>query len=545
MGMQLTEENYYSDIANYEYMSVSQFKDFNGTYGRVACEEAALAKLKGEYAQASSTALMVGSYVDRYFEGTLDAFKSEHTEMFKKDGNLKAEYVKADALIQRAERDELFMKYMSGEKQVIMTAELYGTPWKIKMDSYIPGVAIVDLKVMASLTKLEWVRDIGYLDFVRYWGYDIQGAIYQEVVYQNTGKRLPFYIAGISKESTPNIEIIHVQDNYLREAREVVKANINHVLAVKRGEIEPLRCHCCDYCRETKVLKRPIGIADLVAEVYGRWELDTGAQAMRYEDFIAYAKRLAVMGVQGFILTGGGEPTINPDFEKIAGWLTENNFQWGINTNFNKLVKVKPNYLKVSLDAYSNESYEQLRGVAAYETVRENIKAYAAWKKENSPGTSLGIQQLVKEPEDVKRFYDANKDLDVDYMVFRPVESTAGSYYRDERKKRDAEEIKKIVSDMAMDDERVTLNFKWGLLDRQEERCTASWAQMALNEKGEVMYCCHKPYQIIGHIMDEDILAKKMAAVTDMSMCDIPCRMTAPNLEVKKMEQARKDACFI
>ena len=96
MGMQLTEENYYSDIANYEYMSVSQFKDFNGTYGRVACEEAALAKLKGEYAQASSTALMVGSYVDRYFEGTLDAFKSEHTEMFKKDGNLKAEYVKAD-----------------------------------------------------------------------------------------------------------------------------------------------------------------------------------------------------------------------------------------------------------------------------------------------------------------------------------------------------------------------------------------------------------------------------------------------------------------
>ena len=241
-----------------------------------------------------------------------------------------------------------------------------------------------------------------------------------------------------------------------------------------------------------------------------------------------------------------GNPLINiPDFEKIAGWLTENNFQWGINTNFNKLVKVKPNYLKVSLDAYSNESYEQLRGVAAYETVRENIKAYAAWKKENSPGTSLGIQQLVKEPEDVKRFYDANKDLDVDYMVFRPVESTAGSYYRDERKKRDAEEIKKIVSDMAMDDERVTLNFKWGLLDRQEERCTASWAQMALNEKGEVMYCCHKPYQIIGHIMDEDILAKKMAAVTDMSMCDIPCRMTAPNLEVKKMEQARKDACFI
>ena len=73
-----------------------------------------------------------------------------------------------------------------------MIGELFGLPWKIKIDSYLDGIAIVDLKIMSSLTKLEWVRDIGYLDFVRYWGYDIQGAVYQEIVYQNTGKRLPF-----------------------------------------------------------------------------------------------------------------------------------------------------------------------------------------------------------------------------------------------------------------------------------------------------------------------------------------------------------------
>lgn len=73
-----------------------------------------------------------------------------------------------------------------------MTGELFGAKWKIKMDSYIPGVAIVDLKVMASITDLKWVKDIGYLDFVRYWGYDIQGAVYQEIVRQNTGEKLPF-----------------------------------------------------------------------------------------------------------------------------------------------------------------------------------------------------------------------------------------------------------------------------------------------------------------------------------------------------------------
>lgn len=94
---------------------------------------------------------MVGSYVDRYFEGTLDAFKSEHTEMFKKDGNLKAEYVKADALIQRAERDELFMKYMSGESRFIMTAELYGTPGKSKWTVIFRELRLWTLKLWHPL----------------------------------------------------------------------------------------------------------------------------------------------------------------------------------------------------------------------------------------------------------------------------------------------------------------------------------------------------------------------------------------------------------
>ena len=52
MGFQLTSENYYSDIANYEYMSVSQFKDFAGTYGKLGCEECAMAKIRGKYVRA-------------------------------------------------------------------------------------------------------------------------------------------------------------------------------------------------------------------------------------------------------------------------------------------------------------------------------------------------------------------------------------------------------------------------------------------------------------------------------------------------------------
>ncbi len=265
--MKLTADNYYSQEANREYMSVSQFKDFFGTYGRLGCEFTALEKLEGRWEDEPSTAMMVGSYTDAYFEGTLNSFKEKNPSIFKKDGCLKAEYAKANEIIARIERDEYFMKYMSGQKQVIMTGEIGGAEWKIKIDSYIPDVAIVDLKVMASITELKWVKDLGYLDFVRYWNYDIQGAVYQEIVRQNTGKLLPFYIAAATKEKEPDIRIIHVTDNYLKESMEVVKANLPRILRVKNGEAEPDRCELCDCCRHNRVLMKPISIMDLTMAV--------------------------------------------------------------------------------------------------------------------------------------------------------------------------------------------------------------------------------------------------------------------------------------
>ena len=169
----------------------------------MACEFSVVEKLEERWEQKKTTPLLVGSYVDSYFEGTLEEFKKENPEIFTQKGELKANYKQAERIIARMERDPLFMQYMSVEKQVIMTGELFGAEWKIKIDSFVRGIAITDLKVMASITKLEWVKDIGYLDFVRYWGYDIQGAIYQEIVYQNTGERLPFYIAAGTKEEEP------------------------------------------------------------------------------------------------------------------------------------------------------------------------------------------------------------------------------------------------------------------------------------------------------------------------------------------------------
>ena len=143
--MKLTNQNYYSQEANKTYMSVSQLKSF------MKCEAAAMAELRGEYVRPQTTALLVGSYVDAWFEGTLDIFKQAHQQIFKRDGTLKADYVQAESIIERVQRDNLFMEYMNGERQVIKTGEVYGVPFKIKMDSYHPSSKIVDLKIMREM----------------------------------------------------------------------------------------------------------------------------------------------------------------------------------------------------------------------------------------------------------------------------------------------------------------------------------------------------------------------------------------------------------
>ena len=155
--MILTAENYFSKEADREYLSVSQYKKFMGTLGRVGCEAEALACLNGEWEMKKTTSLMVGSYVDAHFEGTLDLFKAQNPDIFTKQGALKAEYRRAEEVINRIERDEYFMRHMAGQKQIIMTGELFGAKWKIKMDSYFPDTLIVDLKCMKSLREANFL----------------------------------------------------------------------------------------------------------------------------------------------------------------------------------------------------------------------------------------------------------------------------------------------------------------------------------------------------------------------------------------------------
>lgn len=240
--MILTNDNYFSKEADQQYMSVSQYKNFRN------CEAMALATVRGEWVRPMTTALLVGSYVDAWFEGTLDEFRASHPEMFKKDGTLKADFVNAEEIIKYVQKDDLFMQYMAGEKQVILTKEIFGVPWKIKIDSYHRGNKIVDLKVMRSMERIMGKS------FVEHWGYDLQMTVYAEV----EGNDLETYLAVVTKQDPPDKDIIHIPKWRRVELLKEIERDLPRITGIKKGEIQPQRCGVCEYCRATKMLTEPI-----------------------------------------------------------------------------------------------------------------------------------------------------------------------------------------------------------------------------------------------------------------------------------------------
>lgn len=249
--MKLTKRNYFSKKSNMHYMSVSQFKRFE------KCPSSALAELQGKYEQEKGVALLVGSFVDSYFEGPkhFEKFLAETPEIFKRDGTLKAEFVQAEAIIERMKKDKLFMEYIGGRSQVIMTGTIEGVAVKIKIDSLHPD-KIVDMKVMKDFQNV-FISERGSLPWFDAWGYDLQGAVYQEIVYQNTGERLPFYLAGATKEKITDLDIVHIGQDHLDIALDHFRQYAPLYDAIKQGIIEPERCETCEWCKKTKVLTEP------------------------------------------------------------------------------------------------------------------------------------------------------------------------------------------------------------------------------------------------------------------------------------------------
>ena len=237
--------------------------------------------------------------------------------------------------------------------------------------------------------------------------------------------------------------------------------------------------------------------------------------------------RARELGVLGIILTGGGEPTLHPDFEEITSWLESCGIPYGVNSNWSyKSFRIRPRYLKVSLDSWDAAAYLAKRGVDLYDRVIENLKTFCA---EKTSTTRVGVQLLLEDAHEAEKFVEKASALPVDYISIRPPESTGGRAVRWEDVLRTVNRLEALKADC----NRVIISPKfYQLLENPRPHvrgCPAAWMQLAINPDGGVMYCCQRPYDICGHIMDPDILHKKANFSCNYDRCDYPCRLSRYN----------------
>ena len=266
MTVDLLGKDYYSAASARQYWSISQYKRFR------ECEARALAELEGEWEdQRDNTALLVGNMVHSYFESpeAHKKFMDENADAMiskagKTKGQLKADFLVGQRMIERLEADKQFMEYYVGQKEVAVTGEIEGVEFKGKIDCLnVEKGYFVDIKTTKSdIDSMVWVQDEAsgrniHVRWFEAWGYILQMAAYKKMLEDQYGKEFTPVIYAVTKETTPDTRAIVFQsqeklDYELSELSMLIK----RLDDVKKGKEEATPCGHCEYCKSKALSQR-------------------------------------------------------------------------------------------------------------------------------------------------------------------------------------------------------------------------------------------------------------------------------------------------
>lgn len=251
--MKLDINNYYSIEANKQYISVSQYKNFQ------KCSKKAMFNLEQEN-EEDKICFLEGKLFETLIAGDIDLFMMQHPELVSSrgatKGELKANFKKVVLAANKIKQQKFIMDIIKKcKKQVIMTGNINGIEVKCCADLLDEETGnIYDLKCMANFNETWNKENKCYMPWYYYYGYVLQMAVYQEIARQNYGKKFETHLIAATKEEQPDMDAIHFDNSLLELELKEFSDNIVYYDKIKKG-IEPvIKCNCCDYCKANKVI---------------------------------------------------------------------------------------------------------------------------------------------------------------------------------------------------------------------------------------------------------------------------------------------------
>lgn len=198
------------------------------------------------------------------------------------------------------------------------------------------------------------------------------------------------------------------------------------------------------------------------------------------------------MGVKSVQLTGGGEPSVYPQFGELLSILKP--MKVGLITNgivlsqYAREVKLFTNWVRFSLDASNRQMYRQIKGADHFDEVMESITVIADGK----PGPRVGVAYIIT-PESVKGVEDIIlelKGLPIDYLQFKDVVQR-GMRLTDEYHAK----VDKAIAGMRREVKFPILYTKHGDgASHVSKVCSALDYVAVLGADGHIYGCCHLEY---------------------------------------------------
>lgn len=284
-----------------------------------------------------------------------------------------------------------------------------------------------------------------------------------------------------------------------------------------------------------------------------------GGDMMGSEMIDRIVEQAWLCGVRSITWTGGGEPTLHPQFEKALMGAYSRGISQGVYTNGTMIDVSKANIIKgfcswvyVSMDEPTRSSYERTKG-PGFEKACNGTRLLVATPGKATVGVGFMIHQ--RNYMQVEKMISLGEDLQADYIQFRPTVL----YANDDPGKRadDSAWVYDAIDYLApyakhpkveLDLDRFKMYAEWE--GHGYPACYWSALQVVITPNGKVWTCVNKreyPGEEIGDLSAEslaDILRRRTLPHVNGN-CRVLCRGHIPNLALHEIMAEKPHSNFI
>lgn len=218
------------------------------------------------------------------------------------------------------------------------------------------------------------------------------------------------------------------------------------------------------------------------------------------------------MNIKSITWTGGGEPTVHKDFQKLIEYANKCNIKQGLNTNgvlldenLIEFIAKNFSYVRFSIDAGKKETLKKCHRTSEndFAKIVNNLKALCRAKSKHKSNIVIGYSFLVDSIniEDMIDAVKLAKEIGVDYIQIKPIVNYYESNSQYSKKSKIWEKLENMFQEVKKMENKnfkvIILNHKFENIKLQEEnygrkydKCVGCNLLASIGANGSVDLCC-------------------------------------------------------